>query len=129
MAAHLTNFEIYGGEPERLAEFYAALFGWRIEKTPGVDYWRIEVGADAPALATGGLTHPPGFGSQGWLPFVQVSSCAEALATAEHLGGTVLKERTAVPRVAWHGVIADPAGNRFLVWEPDPTAFPPPEPD
>jgi hypothetical protein len=63
------------------------------------------------------------------MPFVQVASCEAALATAERLGGAVLKERTAVPRVAWQGVVADPAGNRFLVWESDPLAFPPPEPD
>lgn len=129
MAARLTNFEIYGDEPERLATFYAELFDWRVEKAPGVDYWRIETGADAPGLSAGGLTRPPGFGSHGWMPFVQVASCEATLATAERLGGAVLKERTAVPRVAWHGVVADPAGNRFMVWEPDPTAFPPPEPD
>lgn len=129
MTAQLTNFEIYGEEPELLAGFYPGLFGWRIEKAPGVDYWRIEIGADAPALNGGGLTRPPGFGGHGWMPFVQVASCEAALAAAERLGGAVLKERTAVPRVAWHGVVADPAGNRFLVWEPDPRAFPPPEPD
>lgn len=118
MTAQLTDFEIYGEEPELLAGFYAGLFGWR-----------IEIGADAPALNGGGLTRPPGFGGHGWMPFVQVASCEAALAAAERLGGAVLKERTAVPRVAWHGVVADPAGNRFLVWEPDPRAFPPPEPD
>ncbi|MFO1067621.1 MAG: hypothetical protein U1E14_03770 [Geminicoccaceae bacterium] len=39
------------------------------------------------------------------------------------------KPRTPVPRTAWYAVIADPAGNAFAVWEPDPTAFPLPMPD
>jgi predicted enzyme related to lactoylglutathione lyase len=125
----ITNFEVYGEAPEALAAFYSTLFGWRVEKAPGVDYWRIDMGAGAPTLSGGGLTRPPAIGAQGWLPFVAVRSCADTLAAAERLGGLILKERTAIPRVGWHGVVADPAGNRFLVWEPDPLAFPPPEPD
>ena len=38
----VTHFEIYGEQPAALAEFYRKLFGWRLERAPGVDYWRIE---------------------------------------------------------------------------------------
>ena len=31
-----THFESYGEEPAKLAEFYASLFGWRLEKAPGI---------------------------------------------------------------------------------------------
>jgi uncharacterized protein len=61
--------------------------------------------------------------------FVDVESLDSTLEAAERLGGTILKEKTAVPRTAWQAVIADPAGNAFVVWQPDPNAFPPPEPD
>ncbi|MFK8250098.1 VOC family protein [Ancylobacter terrae] len=129
MAARLTNFEIYGDDPEALAAFYRALFGWPIERVEGVDYWRIPIDAAAPALAGGGLTRPPAFGHTGWMNFFQVDSVDDALALTPRLGGRVLKEKTAVPRTAWHAVIADPAGNAFLIWEPDPLAFPLPEAD
>ena len=45
MPGRLTNFEIYGDEPEALAAFYRELLGWRIERAEGVDYWRIAIDA------------------------------------------------------------------------------------
>lgn len=128
-AGRLTNFEIYGDEPEALATFYRELFGWRIEKAEGVDYWRIAIDAEAKPLAAGGIARRPSFGQQGWTNFVEVENLEATLDKATRLGGAILKGKTATPRTAWHAVIADPAGNAFLVWQSDPLAFPPPEPD
>jgi hypothetical protein len=125
MSAGLSHVEIFGDDPEQLAGLYRELFGWRIEKAPGIDYWRIE----GEAGAVGGVARRPPVELQGWLPYVQVPSVSAAIEVVERHGGRVLKPRTAVPRAAWYAVLADPAGNAFAVWEPDPTAFPPPMPD
>ena len=125
MSAGLSHVEIFGDDPEQLAGLYRELFGWRIEKAPGIDYWRIE----GEAGAVGGVARRPPVELQGWLPYVQVPSVSAAVEVIERHGGRVLKPRTAVPRAAWYAVVADPAGNAFAVWEPDPTAFPPPMPD
>ena len=129
MAGRLTNFEIYGDDPEALAAFYRELLGWRIERADGVDYWRIAIDADSKPLSTGGIARTPAFAREGWMNFIEVESLNAALDAARRLGGTILKDKTAVPRTAWHAVIADPAGNAFLIWQADPLAFPPPEPD
>jgi uncharacterized protein len=129
VAGRLSNFEIYGDDPEALAAFYRELLGWRIERAEGVDYWRIAIDADAAPLATGGIVRRPSFAQAGWMNFVEVDSLDATLETAARLGGVILKQKTAVPRTAWHAVISDPAGNSFLIWQPDPLAFPPPEPD
>ena len=129
VAGRLTNFEIYGDDPEALAAFYRELLGWRIERAEGVDYWRIAIDADAKPLAAGGIARRPAFGQQGWMNFVEVESLDATLEATERLGGNILKPKTAVPRTAWHAVIADPAGNAFLVWQADSLAFPPPAPD
>ena len=129
MAGRLTNFEIYGDDPEALATFYSELLGWRIARADGIDYWRIAIDTEAAPLATGGIARRPAFTQRGWMNFVEVESLDATLKAAKRLGGTILKQKTAVPRTAWHAVIADPAGNAFLVWQPDPLAFPPPEPD
>ncbi|MFO1104678.1 MAG: VOC family protein [Amaricoccus sp.] len=126
MSVGVSHFELFGDEPEKLAGLYGELFGWSVEQAPGIDYWRIQ-GADGQML--GGVTRRPPFALEGWLAYFQVGSVEEAIATVERHGGRVLKERTAVPRTAWYAVIADPAGNAIAVWEPDPLAFPPPEPD
>ena len=47
MSAGLSHVEIFGDDPEQLAGLYRELFGWRIEKAPGIDYWRIEGEAGA----------------------------------------------------------------------------------
>jgi uncharacterized protein len=38
----VTHFEIYASEPEKLADFYRTMFGWQLEKAPGIDYWPIQ---------------------------------------------------------------------------------------
>lgn len=127
MAGRLTHFEIYGDEPERLAAFYRELLGWRVERAEGVDYWHIQI--ERPVGASGGgVTFRPGFEQHGWMNFVEVESLDASLAKVRRLGGEIVKDRAAVPRTAWHAVIADPAGNAFVIWQPDPLAFPPPEP-
>jgi uncharacterized protein len=124
MTGKLTHFEIYGDDPEALAAFYRGVLGWTVERAPGVDYWRIQAGDQS-----GGIAYPPSFARRGWMNFVQVDSVEAALDAAVAAGGAVLKPRSAVPKTAWHAVVADPAGSAFVVWEPDPLAMPLPEPD
>jgi uncharacterized protein len=129
MANSVTHFEIYAEAPAQLAEFYRELFGWRIERAPGIDYWRIQTEAGENAAIKGGLTYRPIPGPRSWVHYVHVPSLDKAVADVQRLGGTVLRPKTAVPKTAWYAVLADPEGNIFAVWEPDPTAFPPPDPD
>ena len=122
----VTHFEIYGDEPANLASFYRALFGWQVEQMEGVGYWRIQTGAaEGPALH-GGLTYRAIPDLNGWLLFVNVTSLEETTDCIQHLGGMIVRPRTAVPRTAWVTIVADPAKNIFGIWEADPTAFPVP---
>jgi predicted enzyme related to lactoylglutathione lyase len=125
----VTHFEIYAEEPATLAAFYSQLFGWRLERAPGVDYWRIETGAALARGFAGGLTYRPIAGTRGWMHYVHVASLNDAVAEAERLGAAVLRPRTAVPKTAWYAVLADPEGNIFAIYQTDPSAFPPPEPE
>lgn len=127
--SHITHFEIYGKDLEALAEFYRAVLGWQIEKMEGLAYYRIATEEGAAGATGGGLTTPSAIGAAGWLPYVQVDSIDTVLAAAEAHGATLLKRKTAVPRTAWIAILEDPAKNRFAVWQPDASAFPPLEPD
>ena len=44
MTSAVTHFEIYGNDLNKLAEFYRELFGWKIEKEAGIDYFQIQTG-------------------------------------------------------------------------------------
>ena len=45
------------------------------------------------------------------------------------MGGKVVREKAAVPKIAWYAIVEDPEGNIFAIYQNDPTAFPMPEPD
>ena len=129
MSGRMNHFEVYGEDPGELAKFYAGLFGWQIEKAPGVDYWRIRTEPKNGPGFNGGLAHRWAEGPHSWLPYVTVASVDTALARAECMGARIARPKTAVPRTGWYAVLADPQGNSFAIWQTDPTAFPPPEPD
>jgi hypothetical protein len=127
--AAVTHFEIYAEKPEGLADFYRSLFGWQLDKAPGLDYWRVKTRATEANGINGGLTYRPFPGPRSWVHYVHVESLDAAVAEVLRLGGAVLRPKTAVPKTAWYAVVSDPEGNIFAVWQPDSTAFPPPEPD
>jgi predicted enzyme related to lactoylglutathione lyase len=129
MAAGVTHFEIYGEEPAKLAEFYRTLFGWEVEKPPGMDYWRIRTDPNDGSRFDGGLTYRPLPGLLTWVHYVSVQSLDAAIVQVERLGGRVLRAKTALPRTGWYALVADPAGNTFAIWQADTTAFPLPEPE
>ncbi len=129
MTGLVTHFEIYGDDPANLARFYARLFGWEIEKAPGIGYWRIQTQSKTGAGFDGGLTYRPADGPNSWLPYVTVASVDEALAEAQRMGAEIVRPKTPVPRTGWYAVLEDPQGNSFAIWQTDPAAFPPPEPD
>ena len=129
MSSLVTHFEIYGERPVALADFYRKAFGWQVEQMEGIGYWRIQMGAvEGPALH-GGLTYCAIPDLNGWLLFVNVDSLDETVARIQHLGGSIVRPKTAVPRTAWVTIVSDPARNIFGVWQADPKAFPMPEPD
>ncbi len=125
----VTHFEIYAEGPAKLADFYRRLFGWQIDQAPGIDYWRIQTGAIDAKVVNGGLTNRPAFEPRSWVHYVNVTSLDESVAQVLDLGGSVLRPKTAVPKTAWVAIVADPEGNIFGLWQADPAAFPPPEPD
>jgi uncharacterized protein len=124
MPSSVTHFEIFAEEPASLAEFYRQLFGWTIEKAPGIDYFMIDTGAGGATALRGGLSVRPIPEPRSWVHYVSVDSIDDAVAQVVSLGGSVLRDKTAVPKTAWYAVAADPQGNIFALWQADPLAFP-----
>ncbi len=93
----ITLNQLNTGDPERAAEFYTALFGWRIDRMPGGDvpYWGIfngetvnggmmQLSADAPA--------PPH-----WLVYFGTEDLDAAVGRIGEAGGVVIVPRMEVP--------------------------------
>ena len=129
MTNAVTHFEIYAEHPATLAGFYRELFGWTIDKAPGIDYYMIQTAPTEARGIRGGLTYRPIPEPRSWVHYVSVETLDETIESVQRLGGTVLRPKSAVPKMAWYAVVADPEGNIFAIWQPDPHAFPIPDPD
>ena len=81
MANTVTHFEIYGDNLPELADFYRSLFGWNINKAPGIDYHMIQTGANGAAGIRGGLQHRPIPEPRSWVHYVSVDSIDETLSS------------------------------------------------
>lgn len=128
MTSAVTHFEIYGNDLNKLAEFYRELFGWKIEKADGVDYFHIQTCPSGPSIR-GGLVNRPIQGPHSWVFYVSVDSIEKTIDRVQSMGGRVVREKTAVPKKAWYAVVEDPESNIFTIYQNDPAAFPTPEPD
>jgi len=120
-ASSIVWFEIPADNVERAKNFYNALFGWKIEKFPGVaDYWHIDTGG-ADASPDGGLMKRVHAG-QPITNYIAVSSVDESATRVEDLGGSICKTKTAVPGMGYFIICQDPENNMFALWEANQTA-------
>jgi predicted enzyme related to lactoylglutathione lyase len=103
-------------------EFYAGLFGWEAEDMPvgeGVFYsmQRLE-GKDVAAISPQPEQQREAGAPPVWNSYVSVESADAAVERAKELGATVHAPAFDVMEAGRMGVIQDPQGAYFLVWEP-----------
>lgn len=103
-------------------EFYGGLFGWEAHDMPvgeGAFYSMMRLaGENVAAIAP----QPPQQREAGappvWNSYVSVESADAAVERAKELGGTVHAPAFDVMGAGRMGVIQDPSGAYFMVWEP-----------
>ncbi len=108
-------FEIPADNVERAQKFYRALFGWKINKMPGMEYWHIDTGG-ADASPDGGMMKRKNPG-QPITNYVFVESVDKAAAKVQKLGGKICMGKTAVPAMGYFAVCQDTENNLFALWE------------
>ncbi|MGD0813429.1 MAG: VOC family protein [Verrucomicrobiota bacterium] len=114
--ANIIWFEIPADKPERAKKFYGKLFGWKIEAFPGMtDYWHIDTGG-GDGTPDGGLMARK-HTQQPITNYINVASVTRAMAKVKKLGGTVCKEKTAVPQMGYFAICRDTENNEFALWE------------
>ncbi|MBM3331423.1 VOC family protein [candidate division WOR-3 bacterium] len=115
------HFDLMSEQPEKLVEFCAAVFGWKIFKWDGpMEYWLVGTGDKTQAGIDGGI----GRGK----PVDQVVLTLDAanldamLAKAVAAGAKVVQPRGPIPGVGWFGAVRSPDGNLFGLMQDDPAA-------
>ena len=126
------HFEIQAQDLERAAKFYRDVFGWTIEKWPGLDYeyWMImtaEKDSKEPGINGGLLKRPADMppehcGVNAFVCTMQVENYDEVAKKIEAAGGKVAMPKFALDGMAWQGYFLDTEGNTFGLHQTDPNA-------
>lgn len=123
----VVHFEIPADDVEKLKRFYADLFKWKIEKSPGpVDYWMIEtVPVDEKMTSVrpgvnGGMYRKERPESKP-ANYISVEDIDAYIRKVKTLGGTIIQEKQEIPNVGWIAVALDPEGNQFAMLQPAKT--------
>lgn len=103
-------------------KFYTSLFGWSADDSPmgpGQFYtmFRLngkEIGGGYTLMPDQVAMHVP----PNWLPYVAVQSADATMEKAKELGGNVYAGPMDVQDYGRMGILADPTGAVFAIWEP-----------
>lgn len=109
-------FEVLGRDGDGLRSFYAELFGWKIEKSPGpMDYGMVSAGS-------AGLDGGVAAAADGWAPhvtiYVQTNDVQGALDRAGELGGNTIHPPMTLPSGGTIALMADPEGHAIGLVKP-----------
>jgi len=113
----IVHFDVPADDGERAKKFYSALFGWKFEPVPGMEY---------NLFTTTNLDGTPGVGggmgkrmdpSQRMLNYFGVPSLDAAMKQVKNLGGKVISQKMAVPGMGYLASCIDTEGNIFGLWE------------
>ena len=106
----VVHWEIEARDADRLREFYAALFNWRIGTGPIME---IPAGIGGPEPGPGGHLRQ-GERSRVNL-YIQVRDLRTTLDRAAELGGTIVAEPFDLPGTPTLAAITDPEGNAVML--------------
>jgi predicted enzyme related to lactoylglutathione lyase len=117
----VVHFEISAEDPQRAADFYARVFGWKITKWPGPqDYWLVKTGEAPEPGIDGGIFRR--HGPVGHVNSVSVASVDATAKQVEEAGGKIVVPKMAIPGVGWLIYCQDTEGSVFGLHQSDPTA-------
>jgi predicted enzyme related to lactoylglutathione lyase len=113
-----------GPDPERLTDFYGALFGWEFDgpgempgDPPGRYYVALLRGRDVAGVAS--LPADAAETQPAWNTYICVDSVDQGAAPVTEAGGSVVVGPTDAPPAGRLAVVRDPEGAWFCLWEPE----------
>ena len=109
----VVHFEVPLKDPEKTAQFYQTIFGWKIEKWPGpVEYWLISTGEEGQPGINGGFMRRDAQYTQ-TVNTIDVPSLEDAIKQIEANGGKVVSPTMNIPGTKYMAYAQDPEGNVF----------------
>jgi uncharacterized protein len=116
----VTHVEWPAGDADRLQGFLEGLFGWQFASPmEGIDYRMTQA-----AENEGAAVFPSEEPARGLMVYYDVGDIDAHVAKVAELGGKS-EEKMPVPGMGWFSRCEDTEGNRFGLWQTDPSASAP----
>jgi predicted enzyme related to lactoylglutathione lyase len=113
-------YEIPAADPEKLATFYADVFGWKKQKWEGsVNYWMLETGPCDKGGMDLGITEKAFLSCT--CNTIDVDDIDAYAKVAEELGGKIYRPKTHTPGMGYFIWITDPDDNLFVMMQSEMT--------
>jgi uncharacterized protein len=110
----IVHIEFSSNDPEKSAQFYEAIFGWKTTKYPGMEYFSFagESGPGGGFPKTGGRVNPGDV-----FVYIEVENIEKTLARVEAIGGKTWIPKYSIPGVGNMAFFLDPTGNKVAIIE------------
>ena len=116
MGRPVVHWEMMSKDPEKVADFYAKIFDWKISHFPQLNYRVAETGEGG---INGGIFKPDREGP--WpgnlTMYVLVDDLAEYRNRIVAAGGNIHVEEQEVPGMGWLTLFTDPEGRMMGLWK------------
>jgi predicted enzyme related to lactoylglutathione lyase len=134
--SRVVHFEVHASDVEKIAKFYADVFGWEtnewvltdVEMADENRYWLVSTGPESEPGINGGMlirkSESPLDGQpvNAFVCIIDIPSIDTTLKNVQGAGGEVTVEKMAVPGMGWAAYCKDPDGNIFGLMEEDENA-------
>ena len=120
MGNPVVHWELMSKEPAKVADFYAGIFGWKVQHHPAINYRVVETGApkEMPGI-NGGIVKPDREGP--WpgnmLLYILVDDLAAYRKKIVAAGGKIHVEEQKVPGMGKLSLFTDPEGRMMGLWK------------
>ncbi len=115
----IVHFDVPVENIERAKKFYSVLFDWKFESYPGMQYNLITTTTPDGIPGVGGGMGKRMDPSQRIMNYFGVKSIDAAINQVKRLGGSILMDKMAVPKMGYLANCLDTEGNTFGLWEED----------
>lgn len=119
--SRVVHFEIPATDGEKVRSFYSNTFGWEFNKWGEVDYWLIHTGDEKKPGIDGGQTTVK-IGGQQVVNTISIENIDEVIEKVKANGGSIVREKSAVPGIGWLFYFKDPEGTVWGAMLSDQTA-------
>lgn len=115
MARPVVHWELWSKNPEACGKFYAAVFDWKINFIPEMNYRLVE--PVAPGIGGGIMTPQEGPWPGNMAFYIDVDDLAAYRNRIREAGGKIIVEEMQIPGIGAFALFADPDGRVMGIWK------------